>query len=192
MVEEYVDAIKEGEIVTMPLSQARKEDLFVLRKKIAVATPAPAPAPTRTSSRQHASEVPARITPKWHSYQSEYKKNNVIMELVNNFHWEVSKARKGINFSRRQLGDAIGESESTIKMIENGELPSDDFIIINKIQNYLKINLRRDGKTFEMPRESLKPVSNKPIYSKDVTLSDLQKMKEAKTKEDKPDIEIIE
>lgn len=192
MVEEYVDAIKEGEIVTMPLSQARKEDLFVLRKKIAVATPAPAPAPTRTSSRQHASEVPARITPKWHSYQSEYKKNNVIMELVNNFHWEVSKARKGINFSRRQLGDAIGESESTIKMIENGELPSDDFIIINKIQNYLKINLRRDGKTFEMPRESLKPVSNKPIYSKDVTLSDLQKMKEAKAKEDKPDIEIIE
>lgn len=187
MAEEYVDVIKEGEIVTMTLSQARKEDLFVLRKKIAVE---PAPLPPRpgslVNSRQKVSEL-VRPVSKWHSYQSEYKKNNVGKELVDNFHWEVTKARKARNLSRKQLGEAIGESESTIKMIENGELPSDDFVLTSKIQNYLGINLRRDGKTFEMPREPLKRT-----YSKDVTLSDLQKMKEQKAAEGKPDIEIIE
>lgn len=188
MTEEYVDVIKDGEIITMPLSQANKEDLFVLRKKMAApAPPATPPILLRQPSRSRAQEELTRPLSRWHSYQPEYKKNNVGKDLVDNFHWEIAKARKSRNLSRRQLGEAIGEPEANIKMIENGELPSDDFILINRIQSYLGINLRKDGKTFD----TAVPVSQKPSYKDNVTLSDLQKMKESEKKASS-DIEIID
>jgi ribosome-binding protein aMBF1 (putative translation factor) len=155
-----VDALKEGEIVTVTESEALQEDMFILRKHDL--------APKSVGITAEPAKRSAPI--KWKSYEPEYKKNYVIKELIDNFHWTVIRARKSMNLSRKQLGDAIGATEADLRILENGELPSDDFILINKVQNFLKINLRRDGKSFsEMP---LRPVST------EVTLASLQRAKE--------------
>ena len=53
-----------------------------------------------------------------------------------------------------------------MKMIEFGELPRDDFVLINKIENILGISLRKEKK------------------EDTVTLHDLQKMNEEKAREE--------
>ncbi len=191
MVDRLVDVIKEGQIVTIPESQARYEELFVLRvhEKRDLVESLPSVESRRRSGRTTAPLMPTRAPPKWHSYQSEYTKNNVVKELKDNFHWEIGKARKARALTRLQLANALNVPENVIKMVENGELPSDDFVLVNKLQTYFGINLRRDGKTFEMPTHSLnsssKPSSLGPAYvpkpdfkRADLSLADLQRMKE--------------
>lgn len=196
-----VDVIKDGQILTVPESQARDEELFILRvhEKRDLVESLPSIESRRRSGRTMAPLPPSRSPSKWHSYQSEYKKNNVVKELVDNFNWEVGKARKARNLTRLQLANVLGVPENVVKMIENGELPTDDFVLVNKLQSYLGINLRRDGKTFEAPLTSLSastrtrtlPVGpayiSKPDFTRaDLSLSDLQKMKESREKARKP------
>lgn len=193
MVDRLVDAIKEGQIITLPESQARDEELFVVRihEERDLSASLPSIESRRRSGRTMA-PLPPKSPAKWHSYQSEYKKNNVIKELIDNFHWEIGKARKARNLSRLQLANAVGVPENVIKMVENGELPSDDFVLVNKLQTYLSINLRRDAKHFDTPLSSLSPSRSaspgpayvaKPDFSRsDLSLSDLQKMKEKREK----------
>lgn len=189
MSDRLVDVIKEGQIITIPESQARHEELFVLRvhEKRDLVASLPSIESRRRSGRTSAPLAPVKSPPKWHSYQSTYKKNNVVKELIDNFHWEVGKARKARAMTRLQLANAVGFPEAVIKMVENGELPSDDFILVNKLQSFLGINLRRDGKTFETPvtRPSSAASSKGPAYvskpdftRSDLSLSDLQKIKE--------------
>lgn len=193
MADRLVDAIKEGHIITIPESQARDEELFILRTHEARDPSASLPSiESRRRSGRTMAPLPPRSSAKWHSYQSEYKKNNVIKELVDNFHWEIGKARKARTMSRLQLANAVDVPENVIKMVENGELPSDDFILINKLQAYLGINLRRDGKRFDVSPRSLsssRPTSPGPAYiakpdfsRSDLSLSDLQKLKEKREK----------
>lgn len=194
MVDRLVDAIKEGQIITLPESQARQEELFVLRvhEKRDLVSELPSVESRRRSGRSNAPLAPSRQPPKWHSYQPEYRKNNVVKELKDNFHWEIGKARKARSLTRLQLANALNVPENVIKMVENGELPSDDFVLVNKLQTYLGINLRRDGKTFELPSSGLmspRDAPKGPAYipkpdfrREDLSLADLQRMKEAREK----------
>lgn len=187
-----VDAIKEGQIITVPESQARDEELFILRvhEKKEPSAELPSIESRRRSGRTNVPLAPSKHAVKWHSYESEYKKNNVVRELKDNFHWEIGKARKARGLTRLQLANALHVPENAIKLIENGELPSDDFILVNKLQTYFSINLRRDGKTFDAPRSSVQDSAltgpayiPKPDFSrKDLSLADLQRMKQAREK----------
>ena len=195
MIERLVDAIKDGQIVTLPETIAHEEELFILRVHEKRDPSASLPS---IESRRRFRETPIhhqKPVARWHSYEPEYKKNNVIKELIDNFQWELNKARKARSMTRLQLANTLGVSEHIIQMVENGELPSDDFVLINKLQNYFGINIRRDGKTFEVPSLSLsdssskKPVSMGPAYipkpdftRADISLSDLQKIKETREK----------
>lgn len=196
-MDRLVDVIKEGQIVTIPESQARHEELFILRvhEKKDLSESLPSIESRRRSGRSNVPLPPSRSSGKWHSYQSEYSKNNVIRELKDNFHWEIGKARKERSLTRLQLANAINVPENAIKMVENGELPSDDFVLVNKLQNYLGIQLRKDGKTFEAPLSKLaSPASTvnppkgpayvpKPDFTrKDLSLADLQRMKAQREK----------
>lgn len=189
MDDRLVDVIREGHIVTMRESEAREEELFVLRVHEALpASVAPPAQESRKRTRDPSLQPKQNV--RWHSYQPDYTKNNVIRELKDNFHWEVSKARKAKNMSRLQLANAIGVPEVAIKLIENGELPSDDFVLVNKVQNYLGIQLRREGSSFSSAAVSgdLGPAyMPKPDFSKDVSLADLQKMKSQREKYTKSD-----
>lgn len=188
-MERMVDVIKEGVIVTIPESHARAEDLFILRvhedKPLVESLPS---IESRRRSSQTKSLAPVKSVGKWHSYEPEYKKNNVARELVENFHWEIAKARKARSLTRLQLANALNVPEVAIKLVETGELPSDDFVLINKIQSYLGINIRKDGNNFvapvvnaRIPAPAGSAYISKPDFSRsDLSLSELQRFKESR------------
>lgn len=157
--EEYVEAIKEGEIVKVPESIALQDDLFILRKVVKAV-----PEVVENTNKKEIVNQNSYLE-EWRAAKKVLKKNNVVADLVDNFHWIVSRNRRLKGFNRKQLGQAIGASEEEIKIIEMGELPKDDFILINKIENVLGIELRKVG------------------VQKEVTLRDLQKMNEEKIRD---------
>ncbi|MEK6852322.1 MAG: hypothetical protein AABX59_00430 [Nanoarchaeota archaeon] len=208
MSDELVDVIKDGQVVTVSLSEAKMEGLFILRrhekKEIDVA-----PVVSFSSRRDEYDrrEILKKQVSKWHSYQPEYKKNFVMQELIENFHWSIAKGRRLKNLSRAQLAKAVGVPEYHIKMLENGELPSDDFILITKVEHVLGVKLRKEyPATAQQPRTFMpQHEAVKPHYSEDIKLAELQRRKEierswqkpaGKEKKDKGfsggDIEIVE
>lgn len=62
--------------------------------------------------------------------------------LVDNFNWHVTRARRNRGLSQKQLGWALGESEAAVKMIEKGELPEESEKLIKKLEQFLQIKIR--------------------------------------------------
>ncbi len=173
-----VEAIEEGKIVRVPESYAKKEGLLIIRK---------------TEVKKEVKkklEEPEKLYFEDFRRPLNWKNNQVVAELSNNFNWEISKRRKELGFTRRQLAKAIGENENTIKMIENGILPKNDFIIVNKIQSYLNINVRKDKKDFSGSARSL--ITEKPAEVKKEQEKPLEKKESDSTHFLGDDIEIID
>lgn len=133
-----VEVIYEGDIVKMCEICSSRENVLVLRKPIKLES---------GEKRENRSEL-FRIERKPYKIFS-YKKNNVASELILNFHWELVRVRRERNLTRKKVAEAIGETEESIKMVENGILPRDDFVFINKLQKYLGINIRKDKSDFD-------------------------------------------
>ena len=163
---EYVEAIKDGEIIRIPESVAIIEDLFVLRKIAnvsqhgSVSSVLQAPVKTKEPVRN------SSIMYDWKHGKFGGKKNNVLNDLIPNFNWQISKNRKSHNLSRAKLAQLISASEEDVKMIELGELPADDFVLISRIEQVFGINLRKH-----------------PASIAQVNLGDLQKRSEQVKKE---------
>ncbi len=81
--------------------------------------------------------------------------SDVTTDLIDNFHWEILKKRKEKGITRKQFASDLNVSEEEVKMIENGRLPRNDFVLISKIQSYFGINLRKDGKDFVKPAREM-------------------------------------
>lgn len=161
----YVEAIKDGEIIKVPERVAREEDLFVLRR-----LEAPAKAPIIPDKRIDPISIKSSsYLSEWKIGKAGYKRNNVASDLIDNFQWEISRQRRKRNISRKQLADAVQAKEEELKFVEMGQLPRDDFVLISRIENYLKINLRKNKDS-----------------GKDVNLAQLQKMQEEKAKAPEP------
>lgn len=141
-MERLVDAIKEGEVVRISESQALAEDLFILKRFDTSKFDYSAPAET-VVQKSRVQEKSPNLFESW-KRGDLVNKNNVISDLVPNFHWEILNKRRSKGLSRLQLASATGISESDLRLIEMGKLPSDDFVYISKIENHLGINLRRD------------------------------------------------
>lgn len=144
--DKVVEAIKDGQIVRVSELQAEEEDLFVLRKaeqEIASGTP----------------KLESRKLPESRSFVNRYdlrqniRKNNVVKFLIENFNWKITRARREKGISRKQIALAIGENEDVLKRLEYGELPSDDFVLITKMESYLGIKLRKDTDGFDEARK---------------------------------------
>jgi|SRR3989344_3572438 len=166
---EYVEAIKDGEIIRIPESVAIIEDLFVLRKIAnvsqhgSVSSVLQAPVKTKEPVRN------SSIMYDWKHGKFGGKKNNVLNDLIPNFNWQISKNRKSHNLSRAKLAQLISASEEDVKMIELGELPADDFVLISRIENVFGINLRKH-----------------PASIAQVDIAELQKRSEETKKEKSP------
>ncbi|MCK4647549.1 hypothetical protein KAT24_01300 [Candidatus Pacearchaeota archaeon] len=96
-------------------------------------------------------------------------------DLVENFHWVIMRARRAKHISRMQFAKDLGESETLIKMVEQGVLPEDDNKIINKIETYLSINLRK--------QEFMEPTKKKglgfdSVSVQNLTISDLKEIRD--------------
>lgn len=165
---EYVEAIEEGKIVKVSEEYAKKEGLPILRRpKPKVVWP--------TQKKQEEKRISFDDLRK----PLNWKSSQVFPDLMDNFHWEITKKRKKLGMSRKQLADSINESENTLKLVENGVLPKDDFKIINKIQERLHINLRKDALDFSQPmrelidsppKEKTEEGSEEKITGKDIEL----------------------
>jgi ribosome-binding protein aMBF1 (putative translation factor) len=66
-------------------------------------------------------------------------------DLIPNFHWEIQRAKRIKKITREEFAKGIGESDVTIRMIEQGLLPNNDYRIINKIESFLGISLRKQN-----------------------------------------------
>jgi len=157
----FVEAIEEGKIVKVPEEYARKEGLPILRKQNL----------TRLREPQTV-EIKKRYEPRStidliEKKSKDWKKNQVISELVDNFHWRIRVERRNKGVSRKQLAQLINEPEIAVKSLEYGVLPSNDFVLINKIQKALGINLRKDGKTFNPP---MKEILQKSMDASKITI----------------------
>ena len=146
----FVDAIENGRIVKVTDDYAKREGLLIIRRQNDAAV---SQVSVKLVSMNRAEDRRLRKDFTLDKLRKPlgYYKNNVIADLVDNFHWEIVNVRKLKNMTRKQLAQAVNESEEAIKMIENGILQSDNYILINKIQSYLGINLRKDGKSFSAP-----------------------------------------
>ncbi len=68
-------------------------------------------------------------------------------DLIENFHWTIQRIRRNRKITREQFSKGIGESEATVRMIEQGVLPENNYKIISKIESYLGVTLRKAGTT---------------------------------------------
>jgi len=151
--ERMVDALEEGRIVRVSESYAKQEGLTVLRrheaKNYADRGKAEVPGAQRATK-----EIGGRSYKKGIlSFDDlrkplDWRKNQIVSELVEDFHWVITNARRQKNMTRKQFANALHENEEDIKKLENGIIPTDDFVLINKVQDYLNINLRKDGMDF--------------------------------------------
>lgn len=189
--ETYVEAIHEGRIVKVPEKFARREGLIILKKpeinnQVQGTTPSyyKTPLKTKNDYRKTFSTIVDR-KPGWQEKQ-------VLNELIENFHWKIRAERRKKNLTRRQLANLINDSDENLQILETGRLPSNDFVLINKIQKTLKINLRKDGKDFDTsPRE----IMEKSLPSTPKRKTDMKETKDKKSSDPElrdSDIEILD
>jgi len=134
-----VDAIEDGRIVRVSEDYAKREGLLILRK------PMEEVKQTISGRREDAVRKNKGFIGMEDLRKPLSTKNNEILkELIDNFHWTLVQKRKGRLLTRKKVADALGESEINIKMIENGVLPANNFILINKLESYYGISLRKN------------------------------------------------
>ena len=162
-----------------------------LRKPRDFSKPSPSPPFSPSSPYSPSSpHSPSPLSPKSPIAPSNpMPKNN---NLAENFHWQIMMARRNKAISQRKLAEVIGESETSIKMIEQGELPQNSDKLISKIEQYLRINLRKNtnqqnsqiGIAQNQKIEEQNPPARIIKYDekalKNITISDLVKMKKEK------------
>jgi len=89
----------------------------------------------------------------------EKPKEKKPFNLMDNFHWKITRARRNKGLSQRQLAWALGESETAIKMIEKGELPEEPEKFIRKLEQFFQIALRERTLDELKKQEESKPIS---------------------------------
>ena len=82
------------------------------------------------------------------------KQDYSYLKLIDNFQWHIKNARRRVKISTFQLARDIAESESVIKMIEEGQLPGEPKEVIRKLEQYLRIKLiKGDNQQVEQKAE---------------------------------------
>ena len=117
------------------------------------------------------------------NYKPNISKNEKPrLNLVDNFHWIVMRARKKMHLTSSQVAEGISESEAAIKMIESGVLPEDDYKLINKLENFLRIRIRENGEDISiMEKEPIRVLNFKENLN-NLTIADLQRIKKEREK----------
>jgi ribosome-binding protein aMBF1 (putative translation factor) len=113
--------------------------------------------PMSKSVRDRLSEMNNKIKPSLHKEVSlrtlidkDYnsKRAQAPADLIPNFHWAIQRIRRNRKITREEFAKGIGESEKTVRMIEQGYFPDSSYKIVNKIESYLGLSLRRSGSPF--------------------------------------------
>jgi ribosome-binding protein aMBF1 (putative translation factor) len=136
-----VEAIEDGRIVRVSEDYARREGLLILRKKAQVSD-APLSAKEKKDEGMRKNKGFVGMDDLRKPLKSQ--RSEVMNELIENFHWVLMEKRKARGLTRKKVAEALGESEMNIKMIENGVLPMNNFVLVNKIESYYGVSLRKN------------------------------------------------
>lgn len=132
-----VEAIHEGRLIRAYEDDAIREGLFILRTVDGSALSGVTQKKVKPEEEKKALfddfRRPLRV------------KDNITRDLADNFHWMILEKRRSRNMSRKQLAQAVRASENDIKLLENGMLPSPDFVMISRLEQYFGISLRKSG-----------------------------------------------
>ena len=116
------------------------------------------------------------------------KLENPHPDLIENFHWTIQRIKRARRITREQFAKAIGESEATIRMVEQGFLPENNYKVISKIESYLGVSLRKPGASgfpnteTNIPKQfSLEEPSSRNLKIKD--LKEIKKRQEDSKKD---------
>ncbi len=116
--------------------------------------------------------------------------------LVENFHWEIARARRNKGLSPRQLGWALGESETAIKMVERAELPAGGEKLIRKLEQFFQIKLRERTEE-ELREERIREEERKKFRIPRVETEIIKEEKEVEVPEpieailEEPEVEML-
>jgi ribosome-binding protein aMBF1 (putative translation factor) len=58
------------------------------------------------------------------------------IQLIDNYNWHITMARKKRRMTRKELARELGESETAIRMIEEKQLPEDAILLIKKLEQF--------------------------------------------------------
>ncbi len=146
-----VDAIEEGKIVHVSEEYARREGLLILRN-------------FSGSEEQIQSRTSAKSTPRrsWKQTQdlSQFEPfrrpirisdNDILASLKDNFHWIVRGERQKKHLTRKQTAQSLQVSEHDLKILENGVLPTADYVLVSKIEQFFGISLRKNNEQYKAP-----------------------------------------
>tara|TARA_Y100000310_G_C20700547_1_gene829428 strand:+ start:4595 stop:5161 length:567 start_codon:yes stop_codon:yes gene_type:complete len=139
----YVEAIADGKIVKVSEEYAKLEGLPILRR--------PALSFDRKETEQSAKQreqEKEKVGLEDLRKELNWSRNEVVKTLIDNFHWLILKRRRELGLTRRQFSVGSGVKESDLKMMENGKVPRDDFVLINRVEEFLGVNLRKTGEQF--------------------------------------------
>lgn len=145
--EVFVDALEEGEIVRVPEQYARREGLPILRKW------------SLPTIQKPVNKLGPKETGGMDTFRRPLRgeREGVRAALLDNFHWALSQKRRKLHLSRKQLAAAVGASEQDIKLLENGVLPSNDFVLISALERQLDMSLRNEQTANAPPATALRP-----------------------------------
>jgi ribosome-binding protein aMBF1 (putative translation factor) len=136
-----VEAIEDGRIVRVTEDYARREGLLILRKQAHVSD---APLSVKEKKDEGIRKNKGFVGMDDLRKPLKSQKTEVMNELLDNFHWILLEKRKSRGLTRKKAAEALGESEMNIKMIENGVLPMNNFVLVNKLESYYGVSLRRN------------------------------------------------
>jgi len=101
-------------------------------------------------------------------------------DLIDNFQWTIQRVRRNRKITREQFARGIGESEATVRMLESGILPNNDYKIIGKTESFLGVNLKKAG-TSKLQginkNEALKKIGFDRDSTNRLKIADLREMK---------------
>jgi len=99
-------------------------------------------------------------------------------ELKTNFHWIIMRARRMKKLTQQQLARELQESETAIKMAEQGRLPEDDYKLVNKLEIFLGIKIIREEFAEEInPKEKPEYLSFDMQENRELTIEDIKAMR---------------
>jgi ribosome-binding protein aMBF1 (putative translation factor) len=75
-------------------------------------------------------------------------------DLIDNFHWHIQHGRRMKKLSQKQLAESIAEPELMIDMAEQGKLPENHDKLISKLEQFLKVKLKKEEKLPEIVEDS--------------------------------------
>ncbi|MEM4270996.1 MAG: hypothetical protein QXO70_02780 [Candidatus Pacearchaeota archaeon] len=143
--ERIVEAIEGGRIVRVTEDYAKREGLLILRANPIIPSFSEKMGYKKSGEIDLKKEKDRKMIAGMDDLRRPLrsKEGDVTKELIENFHWKIAQRRREKGLTRKQVALAIGESENDIKIIENGILPTNNFVLVSKLENYFGINLRK-------------------------------------------------